>query len=64
LAEGTASAVSEPEDWKKMLFKVAFALGIICALFFIPSVIATITLLIKAVRVSNGRSRRSILLNR
>ena len=47
-----------------MLLKVGFALGIFCALFFIPSVIATITLLRKALRVSNGRSRRSVVVNR
>jgi hypothetical protein len=47
-----------------MLLKVGFALGIFCALFFIPSVIATITLLMKALRVSNGRPRRSVVVNR
>lgn len=47
-----------------MFLKVAFALGIFCALFFIPSVIGTITLVMKALRVSNNRSRRSVVLNR
>jgi hypothetical protein len=65
VAAGTINAVFVCEEtYSYMILKIAIVTGVVCALLFVPSFIGTVTLFVKALRVSTGKSRRSVVLNR